>query len=353
MDDPLRALFIPQSRPEMGLGHITRCAALAEAMRDALGAQTVFALGDAPGAQGLAAQLDIETITLPQLGIRGGFCSGAIEAAGRGWDAVVVDCYDATEELFRELRDVAPRSICIDDLNALSSYVSDMLVNGNAYASELDYHAGPDTALVIGPRYAVTRSEFREARALPRASSSDRPGILVTMGGSDVDNLVLRAARCSDTLEIDFDAVLGAGAGYRHLAELERFVDGRPRFRIEQTPPKMSKLMLRADIAVTAGGSTCYETACMGLPSIAVAVADNQRPLTSKLNEFGVLICIGAPDAVERKLAPEVAALLDDPKRRTNMGRRGRELIDGWGALRIARRIGTLCGQSCRCIVDD
>jgi len=337
----------------MGLGHVMRCAALAEAMRDALGAQTVFALGDAPGAQGLAAQLGIETITLPQLGIEEEFCSGAIEAARRGWDVVVVDCYDATEELFRELRYVAPRTICIDDLNALSTYVSDMLVNGNAYATDLDYHAGPDTVLVLGPRYAITRSEFREARALPRSSSGDRPGILVTMGGSDVDNLVLRAARRIDTLEIDFDAVLVAGAGYTHLAELEMFVDGRPRFSIAQTPPKMSELMLRADLAVTAGGSTCYETACMGLPSIAVAAAENQQPLTSKLNEFGVLICIGAPEAIKRKLAPEVAALLGDPERRATMSHRGRELIDGWGAVRIAERIGRLCGQPGRHIVDD
>ena len=122
---------------------------------------------------------------------------------------------------------------------------------------------------------------------------------------------------------------------------------------IAQTPLKMSELMLRPDLAVTAGGSTCYETACMGLPSIAVAVADNQRPLTDKLNELGVLICIGSAEAVERKLAPEVAALLGDRERRANMSRRGRELIDGCGALRIARKIGRLCGQPDRCIVDD
>jgi len=146
-----------------------------------------------------------------------------------------------------------------------------------------------------------------------------------------------------DSLDKDFEAILVLGAGYAHLDELEAFVAQRTRFSIQRTPPKMSELMLWADLAVTAGGSTCYEVACLGLPNIAAIAADNQVPLVGKLDELGVLVSIGWHDAIEIRLASELDKLLGDSGRRFEMSRRGRDLIDGQGAPRVAKEIGQLC----------
>jgi spore coat polysaccharide biosynthesis predicted glycosyltransferase SpsG len=91
-----------------------------------------------------------------------------------------------------------------------------------------------------------------------------------------------------------------------------------------------------ADLAICAGGSTCWELAYMGVPSIILILAENQRGIAESLAEAGAADCLGwHADAGSGAITEAVARLVADPERRAALTRRGRRLVDGQGVERV------------------
>ena len=100
----------------------------------------------------------------------------------------------------------------------------------------------------------------------------------------------------------------------------------------------MPELMAWADCAVAAGGTTSLELACMGLPSLVLVLADNQRDIAAKLQEIGAGRNLGWHAGVPADaISMELSELLLDRTARETMSQRGRELVDGLGARRVVR----------------
>jgi len=118
----------------------------------------------------------------------------------------------------------------------------------------------------------------------------------------------------------------------------------------------MPALMTWADLAISAGGSTCWELAFMGVPFLVLAIAENQRPIAESLCARGVALPWSWDDGPE-----QIALLLSDLKLRAEMAQRGRALIDGQGAMQVARllmhaemseqtgllHLQPVCGEDC------
>ena len=100
---------------------------------------------------------------------------------------------------------------------------------------------------------------------------------------------------------------------------------------------RISELMLRADLAIVAGGSTSWERCCLGLPSIAISVADNQLLASQALADHGYQIYLGTSEYVtEKTIADAIRSCMGDFSAMVAMGRRSMELVDGLGAERVA-----------------
>ena len=103
-------------------------------------------------------------------------------------------------------------------------------------------------------------------------------------------------------------------------------------FRIDlmTATDEMPELMAWADLAISGGGSTCWELAFMGLPALAVVLADNQLGVVEELDGRGIVLGLGRFGRLTvDALSSAVRRLLDDRERRAEMSRLGRELIDG------------------------
>ena len=100
----------------------------------------------------------------------------------------------------------------------------------------------------------------------------------------------------------------------------------------------MSDLMTRSDICVSAGGTTCWELSFLGLPSLIIEVADNQRRLARGLEKAGAAASLGWHESCSAKdIAGGLEALIHDAAGREKMSRVGRELVDGDGVSRVVR----------------
>jgi len=311
-------VVMTEAGPEVGLGHLRRCQALAAAL-SRHGAATSFLVdGIADGAEPEAVLLGWTRDPETALAV----------LAGARPDAVIVDSYQAAPDLFERLRGAAGCVVAIDDL-ADRPLPAHVVVNGALYAARLSYRGAADTTFLLGPEYTLLDPAFGEAPG--RAPDELVRRVLVTLGGGAVGGVLAEALaavrRAVPSAAIDLalgpfaDACIGAGQGVTPHRRLRSLRD----------------LIRNADLAVTGGGMTLYECLAAGTPTVAMCLADNQRLNLDALGGAG-LILRGEPsleDAIRRAAA--------DPALRRAMSGSGRRLVDGRGAQRVADEIARTC----------
>jgi UDP-2,4-diacetamido-2,4,6-trideoxy-beta-L-altropyranose hydrolase len=320
----------------IGSGHVMRCLALAQAWMEAGGSATFVTTG-------LPAALDerlrgegIEVVTIRDERELGSIARER-EAA---W--VVIDGYAFGAADQRRIKDAGLRLLWMDDVGAAAPYCADLVLNQNLGA-EAALYADRDgaTQRLLGPRYVLLRAEFRRWRDWRRTFAQPAKKVLVTLGGADAENVTLRVIRALQQITLpELEAVVVIGPSNPHEALLEDAAGDTPHIRLQRNVTDMPALMAWADVAIAAGGSTAWELAFFGLTSVVIALAENQRANAERLGATGVAVNAGwYADLQEDALADAVAALLADEPRRMDMARRGRELVDGDGAVRVVARM--------------
>ena len=323
----------------MGTGHLMRCLALAQAWRDAGGAVTFRTACEIPL---LLARLWAEGAAVERVeGEPGGLrdADHTREAARRlGAEWVVLDGYHFGAEFQSRVRPSA-RVLAFDDYGHAGRYTADVVLNQNLHADEGLYRdREAHTRLLLGTRHALLRREFA-GQTEPIGSVPDvGREVLVTLGGADPDNVTLKVIRALAGVRVEgLRATVVVGGGNPHREELEAAARASPaEVEVRVNVTDLAALMRRADAAVAAGGSTSWELARLGLPSLVLVLADNQEAVAASLDAAGVARSLGWGHAVtEGQLAAALTDLLRDPAARAEMARRGRELVDGNGARRV------------------
>jgi UDP-2,4-diacetamido-2,4,6-trideoxy-beta-L-altropyranose hydrolase len=255
-----------------------------------------------------------------------------------GCDAVVVDDYGVIASDEQTLRRYGcPVIMVIDDM-ADRPHLSDLLLDPGYGRTVADYRGlVPGHAKIMaGPAYALLRPEFTRARDEKRPVRLVPERVFVSFGLSDVGAVTIRAMDVIRPMLPDarFDVAIGAEA--RSLASLKAMAARDPGVVLHVETTEVAALMAEADLAVGAGGGGTWERCCLGLPSLTVIVAENQRPTTLALARDGVLAAVDMDQRNwEQALHDGFAALLD-PKRRQALRTASMALCDGRGAERAA-----------------
>jgi len=335
-------LFRVDGSPAIGAGHVMRSLALAQAWQRA-GGRVVFLAAEITPA--LSRRVENAGIDLTSIDAARGSADDAAQtsAAGRtlGAEWIVADGYCFDAEWQRQVRTAGLRLLIIDDYGQTDCYHADLILNQNFGADAALYRRrGPESALLLGSRFALLRSEFllaRPTREFPERAAK----ILVTLGGGDPDNvtsLVIAGLREIEDLEV----LVVVGGSNPHCAAIEALAaasSGRVRVLVDAA--NMPDLMAWADLAIAAAGSTSWELACLGVPTIQVVIADNQREIAAQLARQGATISLGEFRSVTPPVIAEAVRRLQvDAPSRQRMSARASALVDGFGASRIAAAIG-------------
>ncbi len=311
-----RVVLVTETGDGAGLGRLRRCQALAAALEECGAVPRLVIAGgvESSGARVPASAFDWRREP-----------AGAL-ALVRAWraDAVVVDSYAATTEFFAQLRSAAPWVVAIDDIADRELPVS-LVVNGGESAPALAYRTAADTVLRRGPRYALLDPAF--AADPGRCTHADVERVLVTFGGDAAGEVIEAALAAVRVLAPRASVDVAVGPYATELPDAESGVT------VHRGLASLRPLMLAADAAVTGGGMTLYECLATATPTVGVCLADNQRPNLEGLSRAG-LILRGDP-----AIAPALERLLGDAALRESMAARGRVLVDGGGAARVAREI--------------
>jgi RimJ/RimL family protein N-acetyltransferase len=102
----------------------------------------------------------------------------------------------------------------------------------------------------------------------------------------------------------------------------------------------MAELMLQADLAIGAGGISVWERACLGLPAIVIAIADNQVEVSQTVGEAGACLYLGeAASLSDGELATGLLVMLNNSSLRKSLSRVGLALVNGLGCEKVAREM--------------
>jgi UDP-2,4-diacetamido-2,4,6-trideoxy-beta-L-altropyranose hydrolase len=325
-----------------GIGHVMRSRALGQALV-AAGHDVVLATKVVPAT--IRTRLEEDGITVRLLdphaptghAAQWGADAERIRAIDPDW--LVLDGYDL-DIGDRTWSGVADRILVVDDLGWTGAF-SSAVVNGNLYASLAMYpEPREETELLLGPGYALIGREFVDPSR--RTEASDRPGpkrVVISFGGSDPDNLTLQTMQA--LLGLDSRPVLQVVVGPSHPdpASIDAAAAVAPTtVGVVQSPTSMAAILRDADLVVGGAGTSVLECSALGIPVVAIQVADNQRLGASALARLGLGVSLGDGSAFDaRSLQNAVRQLLDNPTRLREMASRGPEMVDGRGAVRTVR----------------
>ncbi len=361
----MKILFRVDASLIIGTGHVIRCLTLAKSLA-ANGAQCHFACREHPGNLiDFIRQQGFEVAALPMpkdrqptgdeaevsalahaawLG-----CDWASDAAQTKVGAVVteidwlvVDHYALEARWESAMRNVAKKIMVIDDL-ADRRHDCDVLLDQNYYADmnlRYDGKVPPHCRMLLGPRYALLREEYRNWRAQVKPHRGEVKRILMFFGGIDAGNftgLAIKALSALGIKEVEVDVVIGPQHPQR--SEIEQACVRHGYACYVQTS-RMAELMIAADLAIGAGGSTTWERCCLGLPTLSICTAENQRKQIADAAEAGLLYApMGEGDLVNL-IGHHVRCLIENASLMKLISNTAINAVDGLGALRVGREIG-------------
>lgn len=339
----------------IGIGHVMRMLALAQAWADRGGKVELLGRIEAPGLTERLKEAGVLVRPLESIHPHPGDLRSllsVIKASPPTW--ITLDGYHFDQHYQAEVHGLGSRVLVVDDMGHHPAYKADLLLNQNLAAENLPYNA-PGAHLLLGPRYALLRREFRHAAPSDRRAGSAKR-ILVSAGGADTAGLtplLLDALACSG--RTDFEARVICGPANPHREELTQKAQALPfPAKIISPGADMPNHMGWAELAFCAAGSTCWELARMGVPMLAFVVAHNQRGVLEGLVQAGLAVDGGTMGHLASKaIANTLCALADDAVRLSSLSEGARELIDGQGAPRVVETMSPTLARLRPAVPED
>jgi len=271
------------------------------------------------------------------------------------WDWLVVDHYALDARWESALHQSAKHLLVIDDI-ADRRHDCDLLLDQNYYADMGTRYVGkvPEHCqLLLGPRYALLRDEFRQLREQVKPRVGPVKNVLVFFGGVDADNYTGRAVEALSNLDIEglnVDVVIGAQHPHREQIE-SACAENQFVFHVQTM--RMAKLMTAADLSIGAGGSATWERCCLGLPTFAIGTAENQVKQVADAASEGLLYAIETKDDLTQTIKRHLGTLLENDYLRQAISRKALQAVDGRGVLRVIGYLGFNTIKIIRAAQDD
>ncbi|VVP03389.1 UDP-N-acetylglucosamine--N-acetylmuramyl-(pentapeptide) pyrophosphoryl-undecaprenol N-acetylglucosamine transferase [Pseudomonas fluorescens] len=361
----MRILIRADASPTIGSGHIARCLTLARVLRKQ-GSHVAFACRQLPGHRlGALSAEGFETFALPEF-YPGEDPQQAIESMlpwqadidaldllledHAQFDWIIADHYGLDHHWQTASRRWAPRIAAVDDL-ATRRYSVDLLLNQNLSGLSENYTPllPEGCRTLLGPRYAMLREEF-DCPAIEIKPEARR--VLVNFGGFDAAMQTHHAMLALvDFPELDVDFV--AGVDNPAWTQMQALAQTRPNWRLHSFVSDFHQRMTEADLFIGAGGGTSWERAALGLPTICIAVSNNQQVNGEVMAAAGAHVFLGAREQVSvTQLRDAIGFVAGNVYLRQSLAERSRQMVDGRGALRVAAALADAVLASSHATLD-
>ncbi|PIW80831.1 MAG: UDP-2,4-diacetamido-2,4,6-trideoxy-beta-L-altropyranose hydrolase [Candidatus Omnitrophica bacterium CG_4_8_14_3_um_filter_43_15] len=260
----MKVLIFTEGGNGIGLGHIMRCMAICEAFKEK-NVMSKFIVNADSSVK--------DALKFKGYKIMNWFKGPCAENLARGADIAIIDSYLANLDFYKRISKTAKLCAYLDD-NKRIDYPKGIVINGSLAAGRLSYPKRKGVVYLLGTEYTPLRKAFWD---IPKKSIRKKAqDIMITFGGDDARGMTLKVLK---RLVDDFPGLhkkVIISSGFKNADVISNGKYKNTSFKYNLSARKMLKAMLDSDIAVSAGGQTLYELAKVGVPTVAVGVADNQ-----------------------------------------------------------------------------
>ena len=353
----MKIAFRTDASNQIGTGHFMRCLTLADELKKQ-GIHIRFIsrnlpphlskMLDAKGVEYTLLSTDATEVPIDQLAHSSWLGTSqaqdaqvTIQAlADQSWDWIIVDHYALDERWERSVRASCKKLMVIDDL-ADRQHDCDVLLDQNYYEDMQTRYISKVPAhcrLLLGPRYALLREEFRTLRAKVKVRTGKVKKILVFFGGVDVNNYTSLALQALSELNITLqvDVIIVAQHPNREEIQLACMAHG---YTCYVQTSRMAELMAEADLAIGGGGTAAWERCCLGLPAVSICVAENQRKQIADAAEVALLYAPISKRNLVEVIRGHVVSLLENPSLIKLISATAMKFVDGSGVFSISKEI--------------
>ncbi|MBN2299078.1 MAG: UDP-2,4-diacetamido-2,4,6-trideoxy-beta-L-altropyranose hydrolase [Deltaproteobacteria bacterium] len=337
-------VFRTDATARIGSGHLMRCLALAQSWYTS-GEEVLFVISS-------------DTSPFESRIIKEGFGVAYTEGiSGSRQDAlsttqiaesvharyVVIDGYCFLDDFHASIKQNRMHTLTIDDTGLLKYYNTDIVLNQNIYATmDLYPNHNPDTRFLLGLKYLLLRKEFLSRREQDVKPAQFVKNILVTVGGSDPENITLEIVKTIQPYIAgagNVSVTVVIGKQYPYFSTLQEICSNTPGITIIRDPADMASVIASCDIAISGAGTTAWELAFMKIPMILVINGENQRKIADTLQSISAAFVIGGKEEVPDNLCPLLERFVKSVEIRQNFSDNASRLIDGHGADRVIMAI--------------
>lgn len=249
-------------------------------------------------------------------------------------DLVIIDHYAIQATWEMQVKDKwSCWVVAIDDL--VRPHQCDLIIDQTLGRKAIEY--GSKQAALCGESYAILASSFcfYHEKALEKNAYLEPKRILISFGAIDADNITLKVLKQLEKVNAQITVLLSQRSP--HYEAIKDFAEQHDHITHISFTQKMAALMLEHDLAIGAPGTTSWERACLGLPSIIIPIANNQRTMCQKLTQQGIALAIEANEIDQ--LNDYVDKLLQQWQ---TIHQNSLAICDGLGAFRVANAINQL-----------
>jgi spore coat polysaccharide biosynthesis protein SpsF len=334
-----RAIIRCDGDAEIGLGHVVRCLALAEELREVHSWGVTFAMERGEIGIGMVTEAGFDIKIKPDADNEGQWLETLMESLHP--DAFIMDIRtDLARGSVGRLKRFGSLIVNIDDPSDRRLEADMVFYPPVPQVKQMDW-SGFKGHLFTGWEWVILRRQFADPPKHSKQSPNDPPIILVTMGGSDPAGMTLKTAGALDSVKAPFKAQFVIGSAYQNTKTLKDLLATvKYPYEVKSGVQDMATLMTGVDLAVASFGVTAYELAAMGVPGIFLCLTEDHSRSAEAFENAGLAVNLGKYSMIDNR---EISITVDRAvTRRVEDGamiRFGRSPVDGKGAERIARQI--------------
>ena len=321
----MKVCILTEGGKNIGFGHIVRCTSIYQAFEES-GTVPEFIVNGDETVEDLLRDKNCKVFDWIN-------DQKMLFAAVRNADIVFIDSYLADYDLYENVSKTVKIAVYFDD-DIRIKYPKGFVLNGAVFAEQMPYPERTDVTYLLGVRYVPLRKEFWNCP--DKHISDDLEVVLLTFGGADIHNLTPKVLKLLVDTHPELLKKVIVSKGFQNTTEVEKFKDKNTELIYCPDAAEMKKVMLESDIAISAGGQTLYELARVGVPTIAVTVADNQLNSIRGWEKVGFIEYAGVWDSssIFRDIDRILHKMINRTLRKERM-QKGMSLIDGKGCFRV------------------